>query len=57
MSSRFCRRFGLAKRQQFLGKNGYRVTIVQEPLTSLAGDVTATKRIRELQDGLVLAVW
>ncbi len=57
MSSRLCRRFGLAKRQQSLEKNGYRGTIVQEPPTSRADDVTATKRMRELQDGPVLAVW
>jgi hypothetical protein len=56
MSSRLCRRFGLAKRQQSLEKNAYKVTIVQEALTSLADDVTATKRMRELQDGPVLAV-
>src|SRR5258707_13849549 len=45
------------KRQQSLEKNGYRVTIVQEPLTSRPDDVSATKRIRELQDGPVLAMW
>jgi pimeloyl-ACP methyl ester carboxylesterase len=39
-----------------LEKDGYRVTIVQEPLTSLADDVAATKRVLDLQDGHVVLV-
>ncbi|MBA1273028.1 alpha/beta fold hydrolase [Stutzerimonas azotifigens] len=35
---------------------GYRVTIVQNPLTSLAADVAATKRILDRQDGPTLLV-
>ncbi|WP_206666155.1 alpha/beta fold hydrolase [Stutzerimonas nosocomialis] len=35
---------------------GYRVTIVQNPLTSLADDVAATKRILDRQDGPTLLV-
>lgn len=34
-----------------LTKDGYRVTLVQQPLTSLADDVAATRRILDLQDG------
>lgn len=34
-----------------LEKDGYHVTIVQEPLTGLADDVAATKRVLDLQDG------
>ena len=39
-----------------LEKDGYHVSIVQEPLTGLADDVTATKRIVDLQDGPVVLV-
>jgi pimeloyl-ACP methyl ester carboxylesterase len=39
-----------------LGKDGYAVTVVQEPLTSLADDVAATKRVLELQQGPALLV-
>lgn len=39
-----------------LGKDGYRVTVVQEPLTSLADDVAATKRVLDLQQGPTLLV-
>ncbi|MBX4875996.1 alpha/beta fold hydrolase [Rhizobium bangladeshense] len=39
-----------------LTKRGYRVTIVQNPLTSLADDVAATKRALERQDGPVILV-
>ena len=39
-----------------LEKDGYRVSIVQEPLTGLADDVAATKRILDLQDGPVVLV-
>ncbi|MBD0416898.1 alpha/beta fold hydrolase [Oryzicola mucosus] len=39
-----------------LSRRGYRVTIVQNPLTSLADDVAATKRALERQDGPVILV-
>ena len=39
-----------------LEKDGYRVSIVQEPLTGLADDVAATKRVLEQQDGPVVLV-
>ncbi len=39
-----------------LGKDGYTVSVVQEPLTSLADDVAATKRMLDLQQGPVLLV-
>jgi len=39
-----------------LTARGYRVTIVQNPLTSLADDVAATERILELQDGPTILV-
>jgi pimeloyl-ACP methyl ester carboxylesterase len=39
-----------------LTKDGYKVTLVQEPLTSFAEDVTATKRILDRQDGPAILV-
>jgi pimeloyl-ACP methyl ester carboxylesterase len=39
-----------------LTKDGYRVTMVQEPLTSLDDDVTATRRVIDLQDGPAILV-
>jgi pimeloyl-ACP methyl ester carboxylesterase len=39
-----------------LTKDGYKVTIVQEPETSFQEDVTATKRILALQDGPCILV-
>jgi pimeloyl-ACP methyl ester carboxylesterase len=39
-----------------LSKRGYRVTIVQNPLTSLEDDVAATKRALERQGGPVILV-
>jgi pimeloyl-ACP methyl ester carboxylesterase len=39
-----------------LSKDGYRVTVVQEPLTSLADDVAATQRVLDLQEGPTLLV-
>ncbi|MGO7565177.1 hypothetical protein ACC754_39025, partial [Rhizobium johnstonii] len=39
-----------------LTKRGYRVTIFQNPLTSLEDDVAATKRALERQDGPVILV-
>ncbi|MGH7124207.1 MAG: alpha/beta fold hydrolase, partial [Stellaceae bacterium] len=41
---------------EILKKDGYRVSIVQEPLTSLDDDVGATKRVLDLQDGPVVLV-
>jgi pimeloyl-ACP methyl ester carboxylesterase len=41
---------------EILTRDGYNVTIVQEPLTSLAGDVAATKRVIALQDGPCILV-
>ena len=37
-------------------KDGYHVTLVQEPLTSLEGDVAATRRILDRQDGPTVLV-
>jgi hypothetical protein len=34
-----------------LRNDGYTVSVVQEPLTSLADDVAATKRVLDLQQG------
>lgn len=34
-----------------LVRDGYKVSVVQEPLTSLASDVAATRRILDAQDG------
>ena len=39
-----------------LTQRGYRVTIVQNPLTSLADDVAATKRALDRQDGPTILV-
>jgi pimeloyl-ACP methyl ester carboxylesterase len=39
-----------------LGKDGYTVSVVQEPLTSLADDVAATKRVLDLQQGPAVLV-
>jgi len=39
-----------------LTKDGYKVTIVQNPLTSLADDVAATKRALDNQDGPTILV-
>jgi pimeloyl-ACP methyl ester carboxylesterase len=39
-----------------LGKDGYKVSVVQEPLTSLADDVAATKRVLDLQQGPTILV-
>lgn len=41
---------------EILTKDGYDVTIVQEPLTSLRDDVAATKRILDLQNGPCILV-
>jgi pimeloyl-ACP methyl ester carboxylesterase len=39
-----------------LGKDGYAVSVVQVPLTSLADDVAATKRVLDLQQGPTILV-
>jgi pimeloyl-ACP methyl ester carboxylesterase len=39
-----------------LVKDGYAVSVVQEPLTSLADDVAATRRVLDLQQGPTLLV-
>ena len=39
-----------------LTKKGYKVTVVQQPLTSLEDDVLAVKRVLELQDGPTVLV-
>lgn len=39
-----------------LTRDGYHVTVVQPPLTGLADDVAATKRVIDLQDGPVVLV-
>src|ERR1044071_2426852 len=39
-----------------LVRDGFRVTMVQEPETSFADDVAATKRVLDLQDGPTLLV-
>lgn len=41
---------------EILSKEGFNVTIVQEPETSFADDVTAARRILDLQDGPTLLV-
>jgi pimeloyl-ACP methyl ester carboxylesterase len=39
-----------------LAKDGYHVSVVQQPLTGLADDVAATKRVIDQQDGPVILV-
>ena len=39
-----------------LTDRGYRVTVVQNPLTSLQDDVAATNRVLDLQDGPTILV-
>lgn len=39
-----------------LTRDGYRVSVVQQPLTGLADDVAATKRVIDQQDGPVVLV-
>ena len=41
---------------EILTKDGYHVSVVQEPLTSLEGDVAATKRVLNLQTGPCILV-
>ena len=47
---------GWRKATEILEGRGFHVTIVQEPITSLADDVAATNRILDLQDGPTLLV-
>jgi pimeloyl-ACP methyl ester carboxylesterase len=47
---------GWRKASDILEKRGFHVTIVQEPITSLADDVAATNRVLDLQDGPTLLV-
>jgi pimeloyl-ACP methyl ester carboxylesterase len=47
---------GWRKVADILLKDGYTVSVVQEPLTSLADDVAATKRVLDLQTGPTLLV-
>ncbi|MGZ2505945.1 alpha/beta hydrolase [Rhizobium leguminosarum] len=41
---------------EILEKRGFNVTIVQEPISSLADDVAATQRVLDMQDGPTLLV-
>src|SRR6266849_4523920 len=41
---------------EILTKDGYHVSVVQEPLTSLQDDVAATKRVLDLQPGPCILV-
>ena len=41
---------------EILARDGYNVTMAQEPLTSFQNDVTATKRILDLQNGPTILV-
>jgi pimeloyl-ACP methyl ester carboxylesterase len=41
---------------EILTRDGYHVTLVQEPLTSLENDVAATRRVLDLQDGPTILV-
>lgn len=47
---------GWRKATEILGKRGFNVTIVQEPITSLADDIAMTNRVLDLQDGPTLLV-
>ncbi|MBP1884264.1 alpha/beta hydrolase [Sinorhizobium mexicanum] len=47
---------GWRQATEILERRGFHVTIVQEPLTSLADDIAATNRVLELQDGPTLLV-
>jgi pimeloyl-ACP methyl ester carboxylesterase len=47
---------GWRKATEILGKRGFNVTIVQEPLTSLSEDIAMTHRVLDLQDGPTLLV-
>jgi pimeloyl-ACP methyl ester carboxylesterase len=47
---------GWRKATEILENRGFNVTIVQEPITSLADDIAATNRVLDLQDGPTLLV-
>ena len=47
---------GWRKTADILEKDGFNVTVVQEPITSLADDVAATNRVLDLQNGPSLLV-
>jgi len=47
---------GWRKATEILEGRGFNVSIVQEPITSLADDVAATNRVLDLQDGPTLLV-
>ncbi|MDH7808762.1 MULTISPECIES: alpha/beta hydrolase [unclassified Rhizobium] len=47
---------GWRKASDILVQRGFNVTIVQEPITSLADDIAATNRVLDLQDGPTLLV-
>ncbi|MEI9888873.1 MAG: alpha/beta hydrolase [Rhizomicrobium sp.] len=47
---------GWSRVYEILSKKGFNVTMVQEPETSFADDVAATRRILALQDGPVILV-
>jgi pimeloyl-ACP methyl ester carboxylesterase len=45
---------GWRQASEILERRGFKVTVVQQPITSLADDVAATKRVLDLQDGPTL---
>lgn len=47
---------GWRQATEILERRGFHVTVVQEPLTSLADDVAAANRVLDLQDGPTLLV-
>lgn len=47
---------GWRKATEILEDHGFNVTIVQEPITSLADDIAATNRVLDLQNGPTLLV-
>lgn len=47
---------GWRKATEILERRGFNVTIVQQPITSLADDIAATNRVLNLQQGPVLLV-
>lgn len=47
---------GWREASEILGRRGFNVTVLQEPLTSLGADIEATNRILDLQDGPTLLV-
>ena len=47
---------GWRKATEILERRGFNVTVVQQPITSLADDIAATNRVLDLQDGPTLLV-